>query len=66
MDLYEKIARLFDLLAAKHAEVADLLESSTNLKHAESDRRLADAERVSASTCARVAASIRSRLTEKK
>jgi hypothetical protein len=64
--VYEQIARLFDHLAAKHSEVADLLESSTDLKHGDSDRRLAEAECTSASTCARVAASIRSRLTEKK
>ena len=65
MDLYEQVAQLLDHLAAKHAEVADLLESSTNLKHAESDKRLAEAERTSTSACARVATTIRSRLTEK-
>jgi hypothetical protein len=66
MDLNKRIAKLLDHLAEKHDELADLLESSTDPKHAVGDKALAEAERKSASTCARVAASIRSRLTDNK
>jgi hypothetical protein len=60
----ERIARLFDHLGEKHNEVAELLQSSTDPKHAHGNKALAKAERISARTCVRVAASIRTRLNE--
>jgi len=38
-DPNERIARLFDQLGEKHNELAELLESSTDPKHAESDKK---------------------------
>jgi hypothetical protein len=61
MGHYERIIKLLDHLAEKHQELAELFEASVDPKHAEGDKALAEAERKSASTCERVAASIRSR-----
>jgi uncharacterized membrane-anchored protein YhcB (DUF1043 family) len=62
---YELMAELLDHLAQKHQELAELLAATTNPKHAEGDHALAEAERTSAETCDRVAAAIRTRLTER-
>ena len=41
MDPNERIARLFDFLGKKHNEVAELLQSSTDPKHAHGNKALA-------------------------
>jgi hypothetical protein len=54
------------ILGKKQNEVAELLQSSTDPKHAHGNKALAKAERISARTCVRVAASIRNRLNEER
>ena len=63
-DHYEEVIRRLDVLAKLHGELADLLDTAPNLTHAGSDHSLAKAERTSAATCVRVAATIRTRLFE--
>jgi len=65
MEHYEQIAQRLDHLAELHEQLADVFDLLPNQKHAEGDHALAEAERRSAETCLRVAASIRTRLQER-
>ena len=61
---YERIAEFLEHLAESHSKLAELFALCPDSDHTEGDRALADAEKKSAETCRRAAASIRSRFVE--